>query len=1585
MSERQPEPVYQPTRPSPRPRPPKAAWRKVGRLLGIALSSVLAFVVLAVVAGLVWLHTGRGAEDLGRFVAHEARLAIAGDLRVRDIRTGGFLHVCVEGVELSDPEGHKVLAADRICVKLNPLALKAHRVQVSEALIEKPWVEIATVPDKTPGMHTTTLARALAPRKVQEKPSPTSVPLDWVIDVAALQLRGGTLAMRPGVGAPATFALEDLDVSQAHARYSIDGTTAGLKLTAMLAAPGSAPIALDLDATLEGAPASGNATVRALRLRLGESSLALDGRWDLARQAGELHVRNLSVRSKDVEAIAPRAPVEGQIAGEADLRSDGKTAQLDLRLQAGGGRVDAKATVALLEKKPEWDLQLGIDKVDPAAITALAPRGEVTARASLHGKGTPQIDEHGVLGDFRGVVHVGPARMERVGPVVADLDARVEGRHALIKAFSATALGLKIKARGMAARDEISLDLDVDAPSLAEVGRTVGALTRKPSLPISGSLQLSAHVTGSPREPDARVRLRAPHLRWGPTLVADGLSVQGTLVGPLTQPDGSLQISAQRLVAGSVDLGAPRVDLGLEWPIAHVRIDAGVEGGALQLAGDAQIDDDKDGLVISHFVVAYPGNPLRLAHDTDIHFRNEVIVEPLELVGDHGGLRFSAELWPQTPRQPARIDAAVVVTRFELDHLPLFALPKDLGLHGVVDANAVVQGPQKAPDIDLQADVHGAGARPAGDLSLDGHVHAHLHASRVKTDGWIAAPGLLRFSFTGDVPARQLAQQPLGAPLQFEGQLDRVDLEKLAATAKIVPAQRQRLHGLVGARLVASGTLGQPRATFSLEAHDLGTDIIKQVDARAGLLLEKGELALDGDVSLQGSPALGFTALAPFDLVRAVREPGYLRGALERALKADVAVTQLELQRLAEAGFLPKGSEGAVSLSMRLGGTPSQPTLSVSATGNSIGVGRLRGLGFQGQLGIANSVKLSFGATAQHEVVARLDATAALSGGELFELIQRRDDPEAVAPLLGRAVSLTLDIPGLPIARASQWALQKSVAEGKLTGHLVLSGTPARPRLAGRLEMKDVATGDRKLGRADLYVDADGNGALLHAGIDPPGGGNFLGHVQLKSDLGARTLLRRGAMAVLDGQLTGDLQAKRLDLAFLSGLVPNLRRTGGKLDGAVKVSGLLGQPQAQGDAHLRSGLFDVVGQGVFEDVGLDATFSPKEAVIDRLTGTTGNGTFSAVVVASRHPAAADAPDRLEYTGEVHLGDAESVRDRKRPDGKPLQPGPVPVRQNGEQRADVSGELDLFGDYVDSLLTLNAKIPDARVQIRQLPSKQLPGLGPHPDVLLVHPGERPHPPGVEPEEAAAAEKARQEATFRMHARLEVVHMYVKAEDFEFPVESDLNFDYDARHPDRPTADGVVHVPNGSFTALGRRFSIVDAKITETGGDLEDPELDIKARFSNPQAAVTIAVQGTAKDPQIDMSSVPPMDQDAIAFFLATGRVQGHATQQGGGVDLSGAASSVLGSILFGQVRKELASVLPVDVLTIETGASGVAEASVGKYIGDRIYIGYRQRLTPAPAENTTEGHIEYEISRSVAAEATIGDKTRDLSVLFTKDF
>jgi translocation and assembly module TamB len=1548
-------------------------------VVGIALLSLLGFVVLATLAAVVWLHTSNGGEQLGRFVANEVRSSIKGDLRLKDIQVRGFVRVCVQGVELRDPDEHKVASADRACVSLSPPALVSRRVVLSEVELDRPWLEIAAIP----GTNETTLSRAIAAEKPQ--PKQPSGPFRWTIDVRDLKLRQGSWSLRPGVGEPATFAMQDLDIHDAHALYASDAAAAKLALRGQLSAPGKEPVALDLDATLQGPLATGAISLSQLRVELGESGLSANGSWDLAKTSGELHVNDLVLVPKDVEAVLPRregpALLAGTVRGSAIAKSDGKSAQLELQLQLPKGKVQARAT-GTLEKEARWDLQLYLDKVDPAATSALGPAGEITARASMHGKGRPRFDEHGVNGELEGVVHVGPAHVERMGEVTADLEASLHGRQGLVKAFTLTALGLQVKAHGDAAFDALKMDLLVDAPDLSAVGKAVGVFTRKPSAPIAGSLHVNAHVTGTPRKPDANLHLRAPRFRFGPTLDVEGLAVDGELHGRIETPDGQLTLAAQHVIAGAIELGVPRVAMDLQWPIAHLRIGAGVQGGALSVAGDATIDRDKDGLLLSNFVVSYPGNQLRLVRPASVHFRDEVIVEPIDLSGEHGAMHFEARV--QEP--PGKVDAKLSISRFDLAFLPSFAMPKDLGLRGILDLQAAASGPRASVDVDVKLDVASARAKPMGDLAVDAHAHGHLHDDRLKTEGEVVSGDFVRLDWTGEVPVQSFATLPDSTPLQIDGHLASVDVERLAKAAKIEKLQQRNARGGLTATLAVRGTLGAPRATLSLDGTGLGMGKVQGIAGRTGLLLDKGKIAVDAALSVGGAQAVALTAEAPFELRRALREKAYLRGALERPLKATVAVTQVDLARLAGAGLLPQGSAGTVNLTARLGGTPQRPTLQVITAGENVSSGKLHALGFQGQLDIAQRTKLTFGAQTQGDVVARLDADAALSGAELLELARRRDDPDAVAPLFDRQVSLTLEIPGLPVARATQLAGHQGLAEGRATGRLTLSGTAARPRLKGQLAVKDISAKEKRLGSIDLDLDANEAGAVLHLALAPPGGGEFAANAKLQADLGGRTLLRGAADSIEGGHLDAELTAKKLDLAFLSGLLPNVRRAGGTLDAQVKAEGPPLKALPTGEAHLRGGLFEIIGQGVYEDVGLDATFSPKEVVIDRITGTTGSGTFSTVLVASRKPNEDPSiPDAYEFSGEVHVGDDESVKGRKRPDGSPMQAGPLPVRQAGEQRADVTAEIDLFGDYNDGLLHATAKIPQARVVIQALPNKKLPNLKPNPDVMIVQPGQRPHPPGEKIEEMEAEEEAKKNANFRAHAKLEIIHLYVKAEDFEFPLEANLSFDYDAQHPDSPTADGTIHVPNGSFTALGRRFSIVDAKITETGGDLTDPELEVKALYENPQANVTIVVTGTASDPALEMTSNPPMDQDAIAFFLATGRVQGRATQQGGGVDLSGAATSIVGGLLFGQVRRELQNVLPVDVLTIETGSQGVSEASVGKYIGDRIFIGYRQRLTTAPNENTSEGRIEYEFSKNVSAEATIGDRNSDISVLYTKDF
>src|SRR5204862_2330876 len=109
---------------------------------------------------------------------------------------------------------------------------------------------------------------------------------------------------------------------------------------------------------------------------------------------------------------------------------------------------------------------------------------------------------------------------------------------------------------------------------------------------------------------------------------------------------------------------------------------------------------------------------------------------------------------------------------------------------------------------------------------------------------------------------------------------------------------------------------------------------------------------------------------------------------------------------------------------------------------------------------------------------------AALSGAELIELWGRRGEPDAIAPLLDRAISLALAIPGLPIARASQLAGKSAVAEGKVTGRLTLLGSPARPRLTGQVSIKDLSARAKRLGTAALSIVELASGEMLHHCIE---------------------------------------------------------------------------------------------------------------------------------------------------------------------------------------------------------------------------------------------------------------------------------------------------------------------------------------------------------------------------------------------------------------------------------------------------------------------------------------------------------------------
>jgi hypothetical protein len=257
---------------------------------------------------------------------------------LRSIEVRGFLTICADDVDLRDPDGNPALAADRVCVHVNPLALRANKILLSDVQLIRPRLDIAAV--ETPdGKPATTLSRALEPRNPPEETQPQSGPFKWVIDVTRLQLTQGSIAMRPAVRAPATFALDGVEVSAPHARYAADGADARISIRAELTSPGKNAVALDVDALLSGTTKTGSADVRELRVAFGGSGLHAQGRYDLAGRTGELQISDLRLLPRDLAVLTPGKPppLSGEVRGTANAHLRGDSVSFAARLEGGGG------------------------------------------------------------------------------------------------------------------------------------------------------------------------------------------------------------------------------------------------------------------------------------------------------------------------------------------------------------------------------------------------------------------------------------------------------------------------------------------------------------------------------------------------------------------------------------------------------------------------------------------------------------------------------------------------------------------------------------------------------------------------------------------------------------------------------------------------------------------------------------------------------------------------------------------------------------------------------------------------------------------------------------------------------------------------------------------------------------------------------------------------------------------------------------------------------------------------------------------------------------------------------------------------
>jgi len=367
--------------------------------------------------------------------------------------------------------------------------------------------------------------------------------------------------------------------------------------------------------------------------------------------------------------------------------------------------------------------------------------------------------------------------------------------------------GLELTAKG-GGTEVFRLETRLALDDLARTGKAAQALTTAavPSLAGHGDLRLTVEgpLAGAPVTWSAGWKGLFNHLRFAEDAITE-LSIDGH-AAQLAKIPGQLDlaVTVASVVAGTTKLG--KIELGAKVRQQMVSLSASLaspEPISVALAG--QVDDDRQGLVVSHLSLAYP--KAQWVSEGAAHLRVEG--QKLSL----SGLRLRAQtqqLSVDGSKDDERVDAHLALTRVRLELLPALAAPRDVNLGGTVDLDVKADGEESDPKVVARMKLEQGRFRTFSKIGAT--VDATLADQQI--DGTLT----VRAPFMEMNGGFHLPVDPLGGgTLNLRLALEKLDLaEALRGTG-----MKPELAGRMTAHLRVSGTAGDPKVVLTVNGRDL--------------------------------------------------------------------------------------------------------------------------------------------------------------------------------------------------------------------------------------------------------------------------------------------------------------------------------------------------------------------------------------------------------------------------------------------------------------------------------------------------------------------------------------------------------------------------------------------------------------------------------------------------------------------------------------------------------------------------------------------------------------------------------------------
>jgi autotransporter translocation and assembly factor TamB len=542
----------------------------------------------------------------------------------------------------------------------------------------------------------------------------------------------------------------------------------------------------------------------------------------------------------------------------------------------------------------------------------------------------------------------------------------------------------------------------------------------------------------------------------------------------------------------------------------------------------------------------------------------------------------------------------------------------------------------------------------------------------------------------------------------------------------------------------------------------------------------------------------------------------------------------------------------------------------------------------------------------------RIDGTASASAGT--------ESPLVVTVERMRLEDVNRVLPGAP------------PVSGLVEGTARISGAIADPRIdadvavrAGTVEGVafdylggQLAFAGQQL-RLDLRLEAGASGRVTAAGIVP---------------------IRRASAAGEPPPFDLRIQSPAVSLALLQPLTTHLDTMAGMGQLDVQVTGAASAPRIEGLVGVRNGSFRVAPTGVVYS-GVEAAMAIDG---DRLT-------VQQVRMLDAHGHAASVTGSLKVSALSQPSEFNLA----------IQARDFHVLDNRFGEVSLSPELRVMGNLQAPLVTGTIRVDRGRLEVS--------------DILDRFGASGYRSSGTDATPSRRVEEAVQTAAPTPGASYSVTvefpdNVLLRGRDLRGTRGSigmgDINVTLGgaltvAKDTGGPTTlQGRLVVIRGQYSFQGRPFTILrDSELRFDGEEVLNPALDVKAERQISGVVAEVHVTGTLREPEIALSSDPPLDEGDILSLIAFNQTM-NQLQTSQRVSLAARAGVLAARAFATPISDSVARALDFDLFEVQpaddTGTG--ATVTIGRQVSDRLFVGFRHEFG---SEDVTQVSFEYRLS------------------------